>query len=67
MKATDLIVAGSAILGALVVLAGIAQFDPRVRERFGRAEATASRTTALAAGLVLGGALIVFIAIGGFE
>ena len=67
MKATDLIVAGGAILGVLVALAGIAQFDPRVRGRFGKGEATAARTTALAAGLVLVGALIVVIAIGGFE
>lgn len=64
MKFTDLIVFGSVIVGVFIVIAGLAQFDPRIRQRFGRGEVTVARTTALAAVLVLLGAGIVSFAIG---
>lgn len=64
MKATDLIVFGAVVVGVLVALAGLSQLDPRVRERFGRGEATMGRTAALAAGLVLVGLIIIGIALG---
>lgn len=67
MKATDLIVIAGAVIGVAIALTGVAHLDPRVRERFGRRNATAARTTALAAALVIAGALVVMVSIGGFE
>lgn len=67
MKATDLIVLAGALAGVLVALVGLAQLDPRVRERFGRGEATAARTSAVAAAAVLTGAFLVMLSIGFFE
>lgn len=67
MSATDLIVVLGALLGVAIALAGIAQLDPRVRERLGRGQVTAKRTSAVAAGAVLIGAVLVMLALGGFE
>lgn len=64
MRATDLIVLGGVLLGATVAVAGLSQVDHRVREHLGRGEQTVGRTALLAAGLVLVGLAIVFIAIG---
>lgn len=64
MKATDLIVVGGVLLGVLVAVAGLSQFDPRVRERFGRSEQSFAWTFLLAVLLVAVGLAIVAVAIG---
>lgn len=67
MKITDLIVVATALTGVATAVLGLAQLDPRVRKRFGSGEATAGRTTVRAAGMIVGGLLLVMLAIGGFS
>jgi hypothetical protein len=66
MKVTDLIVVATALGGLAIVLLGIAQFDPRVRNRFSSTEVSIGRRAATTGVMVLVGAALVVLAIGGF-
>ncbi|MGH2748448.1 MAG: hypothetical protein ACRDKB_11045 [Actinomycetota bacterium] len=67
MKLTDLIVLAAALTGVVTVLLGLAHVDPRIRKRFGSAEATAGRSAARAAAMIVGGLVLVMLALGFFS
>lgn len=63
-QATDILVLAAVAVGAVLGLAGLASFDPRVRGRLPvGALANGGATTSI--GLVIAGLLVVGIALGG--